>query len=56
MWACRYVITRPDGTQLDGYPDGNTYASREQAEAAALAKAQSLIRESGGDKDPLGSG
>jgi hypothetical protein len=47
MWACQYVIMKADQTEVAGYPDGNTYDSREGAASAALAKAKSLIDESG---------
>lgn len=56
MWACQYVITKFNQTEIAGFPDGNTYETREDAEAAALRKAQSLIDESAVSKDPLGSG
>jgi hypothetical protein len=45
MWACQYVI-KFNQTEIAGFPDGNTYATREDAEAAALMKAKSLIDES----------
>ena len=56
MWACQYVIMKADQTEVAGFPDGNTYDDRQQAELAALAKAKSLIDESALNKDPLGSG
>lgn len=56
MWACQYVIMKADQTEIAGFPDGNTYDDRQQAELAALAKAKSLIDESALNKDPLGSG
>ncbi|HSF70138.1 MAG TPA: hypothetical protein VLA47_07130 [Nitrospira sp.] len=60
MWACQYVIRKFNRTEIAGFPDGNTYDTREEAEAAALAKAKSLIDESALSKtfseDPLGSG
>jgi len=43
MWACQYAIQKTDKTEVDGFPDGNTYGSREEAESAALATAQQLI-------------
>jgi hypothetical protein len=43
-------------TEITGFPDGNTYAERDDAEWAALTKAKSLIDESVLVKDPLGSG
>jgi len=46
MWACQYVIMKSNQTEIAGFPDGNTYDTREAAEAAALAKAKSLIDES----------
>lgn len=39
MWACQYVITTLNQTEIAGFPDGNTYETREDAEAAALEKA-----------------
>ena len=56
MWACQYVIKKFNQTEIAGFPDGNTYDTRENAEAAALEKAQALIDESAVSKDPLGSG
>ena len=56
MWACQYVITKFNQTEIAGFPDGNTYDTREDAEAAALSKAKSLIDESALTKSPLGSG
>ena len=56
MWACQYVITKFNQTEIAGFPDGNTYDTREDAEAAALTKAISLIDESTLSKNPLGSG
>ena len=56
MWACQYVIMKFNQTEIAGFPDGNTYDTREDAEAAALTKAKSLIDESVLTKDPLGSG
>jgi hypothetical protein len=56
MWACQYVIMKFNQTEIAGFPDGNTYDTREDAEAAALCKAISLIDESAVSKDPLGSG
>jgi hypothetical protein len=52
MWACQYVITRLDQTEVDGFA-GNTYESREHAEADALARAKELVDESRLDKDLL---
>jgi hypothetical protein len=56
MWACQYVIMKCNQTEIAGFPDGNTYDTREDAEAAALRKAKSLIDESRLSKDALGSG
>jgi len=56
MWACQYVIMKFNETEIAGFPDGNTYDTREDAEAAALTKAKSLIDESAMRKHPLGSG
>jgi hypothetical protein len=56
MWACQYVIKKFNQTEIAGFPDGNTYDTRQDAEAAALAKAKSLIDEAAVTKDPLGSG
>ena len=56
MWACQYVITKFNQAEIAGFPDGNTYETREDAETAALMKAKSLIDESAVSKDPLGSG
>ena len=56
MWACQYVITKSDQPEISGFPDGNTYDERKNAESAALAKAKSLIDECALNKDPLGSG
>lgn len=56
MWACQYVIMKFNQTEISGFPDGNTYDTREDAEAAALSKAKSLIDASAVRKDPLGSG
>lgn len=53
MWACQYVITKLNQTEIAGFPDGNTYETREDAEAAALEKAKWLIDESAVIKDPL---
>ena len=44
LWACQYVIRHPGKTEVDGFP-GRTYFSREEAEAAALARAKWLIDE-----------
>ena len=46
MWACQYVIKKFNQTEIAGFLDGNTYASREDAESAAFSKAISLIDES----------
>lgn len=54
MWACQYVILKSGKTEMDGFA-GNTYASREEAESAALARAKTLIDESKLSKDPLWS-
>lgn len=54
-WACQYVIRKSGRTEMDGFPDGNAYHSREQAESAALIKAKTLIDQSSFSKDPLGS-
>jgi hypothetical protein len=56
MWACQYVIMKNNQTEISGFPDGNTYETREDAERAALRKAKSLIDESRMAKDALGSG
>lgn len=56
MWACQYVITKFNQIEIAGFPDGNTYDTREDAEAAALIKAKSMIDESALSKNPLGSG
>jgi hypothetical protein len=56
MWACQYVIMKFNQTEIAGFPDGNTYDTREDAETAALIKAKSLIDESALTKDALGSG
>ena len=56
MWACQYVIAKLNQTEIAGFPDGNTYETREEAETAALMKAKSLIDESAVSKYPLGSG
>lgn len=52
MWACQYVIKQSDHTTTDGFPNGETYESREQAEAAALIRAKELIDKSDLTKDP----
>ena len=46
MWACQYVIMKLNRTEIAGFPDGNTYDTKEEAEAAALCRAKSLIDES----------
>jgi hypothetical protein len=56
MWACQYVIMKHNETEIAGFPDGNTYDTRTDAEAAALAKAKAMIDECAVTKDPLGSG
>ena len=56
MWACQYVIMKFNATEIAGFPDGNTYDTREEAEAAALTIAICLIDESAMRKHPLGSG
>ena len=55
MWTCQYVIMKGNQTEIAGFPDGNTYDTRQDAELAALNKAKSLIDESRLTKDPLGS-
>jgi hypothetical protein len=52
MWACQYVIMKFNQTEIAGFPDGNTYDTREDAETAALIKAKSLIDESVLTKKP----
>lgn len=52
MWACQYIIKQSNGTITDGFPDGETYESHEQAETAALVKAKELIDTSDLTKDP----
>lgn len=52
MWTCQYVIKKAGKEQMDGFPDGETYESREQAEAAALAKAKDLIDTAQLSKEP----
>ena len=44
MWACQYVIRAVGQTEVDGFPD-RAYFSREEAEAAALARAKWFIDE-----------
>ena len=56
MWACQYVIMKFNHTEIAGFPDGNTYDTREEAEAAALSKAMSMIDESALTRDGLASG
>jgi hypothetical protein len=56
MWARQYVISKSNNIRIDGFPDGNTYDSREKAESAALEKAKSLSDQSDLTKQPLGSG
>ena len=56
MWACQYVIMKFNETEIAGFPDGNTYDTREDAKAAALTKAKCLIDESAMRKHALGSG
>ena len=51
MWACQYIIMKSNQTEIAGFPDGNTYDTREDAEAAAFTKAKSLIDESAVSKD-----
>ena len=46
MWACQYLIMKSNQTEIAGFPDDNTYDTREDAENAALSKAKSLIDES----------
>ena len=53
MWACQYVIMKFNETEIAGFPDGNTYDAREDAEAAALRKAKSLIDESAPSNNPF---
>ena len=31
MWACQYVIMKFNQTEIAGFPDGNTYDTREAA-------------------------
>lgn len=52
MWTCQYVIKKDGKEQMDGFPDGETYESREQAEVAALAKAKDLIDTAQLSKEP----
>jgi len=52
MWACQDVILKSGQKKTDGFPDGNTFDSRENAESAALEKAKSLIDNLELDKDP----
>lgn len=52
MWACQYVIMKSNQTEIAGFPDGNTYDTREDAETAALLKAKSLIDESALSNNP----
>lgn len=56
MWACQYVIKKFNQTEIAGFPDGNTYDTRADAEAAAFRKAKSLIDESVLNRSPLPSG
>jgi hypothetical protein len=56
MWACQYVITKFNQTEIAGFPDGNTYDTREDAETAALSKAKFLIDESALSHNPLENG
>lgn len=44
MWACQYVIRAVGQTEVDGFPD-RAYFSRDEAEAAALARAKWFIDE-----------
>ena len=30
MWACQYVIMKFNETEIAGFPDGNTYDTREE--------------------------
>lgn len=55
MWTCQYVIMKYNQTEIAGFPDANTYGTREEAAAAALMKAKALIDESVPSTDPLGS-
>jgi hypothetical protein len=55
MWTCQYVIMKFNQTEIAGFPDGNTYETREDAAVAALVKAKSLIDESVPSNHPLGS-
>jgi hypothetical protein len=52
MWTCQYVVTKSGQHKTDGFPDGNTFNSREKAESAALEKAKSLIDNLELDKIP----
>jgi hypothetical protein len=56
MWACQYIITKFNQTEIAGFPDGNTYDTREDAETAAFLKAKSLIDESALRNTPPGGG
>ena len=55
MWTCQYVITKFNETEIAGFPDANTYGTRQEAATAALMKAKALIDESVPSKDPLGN-
>jgi hypothetical protein len=55
MWICQYVIMKFNQTEIAGFPDGNTYETREEAVAAALVKAKALIDESVPSNHPLDS-
>jgi hypothetical protein len=52
MWACQYVIMQSGKKKLDGFPDGNTYDSRERTASAALSRAKALIDDVSLTKDP----
>ena len=42
LWWCRYAITKPGNTPIDGLSI-DLYPSREDAESEAFGKAQALI-------------
>ena len=53
MWICQYVIMKFNQTEIAGFPDSNTYETREEAATAALVKAKALIDESVPSNYPL---
>jgi hypothetical protein len=55
MWTCQYVIKKFNQTEIAGFPDGNTYETREEAAVAALVKAKTLIDESVRSNHPMDS-